>query len=148
VAANPTANDLPARRGKRAALAIFVALAAAFILSSTWQIWNQVFGFSSSGATASKGCSMAAQSFEEQIDRALTMAARMHSPESAKDEFNSSLQNGVGLASVEKRCVEGPADRDTYVAAARLHETALAAAQEEAAVLARVRRALEARSEK
>jgi hypothetical protein len=148
VAANPTANDLAARRGKRAALAIFVAFAAAFILSSTWQIWNQVFGVGVSGGAASNACAIAAQSFEEQIDRALTSAARMHSPDSARDEFKSALQNGVGLVTVEKRCTAGPADRDTYVAAVRLQETAETAAAQQAADLARVRRALEARAER
>ena len=141
-------SDVAARRGKRASLAIFVAFAAAFILSSTWQIWSQVFGVGARPARASGACVIAAESFEEQIDRALTQAARMHSPESARDEFESALQNGVGLSAMEKKCVAGPADRDTYVAAVRLRDTARSAAERQSADLSRVRRALEAQAER
>ena len=140
-------SDLAPRRGKRFALAIYVALAAGFILSSTYQVWSQVFGVGAKPAGTSVGCVLAADSFEEQIDRALTQAARMHSPESASDEFEKALQNGVGLSAMEKKCVNGPADRDTYVAGVRLRDTARAAAEHQAADLARVRRALEAQAQ-
>jgi hypothetical protein len=134
-------NDGPgARRGKRVALAVFVAFAAAFILSSTWQVTRQVFGWSSPSGNPSPTCASAARAFEEEIDRALTHAAMKHDPASAHDEFVDTL--GGSLKTVEKQCAKPDSprdDRDLYVAAQRLGDAADTAAQTEAASLARLR---------
>ena len=58
--AEPADADSPAlalakRRGKRVSLALFLALASAFIVLSTWEVIAGVFGFDAPGGMAAHG---------------------------------------------------------------------------------------------
>ena len=125
------------RRGKRYALAVFVVLAAAFILSSTWQIMAAVFGISDARAAESSNdapCVAAIHDLEKALDRARVQAAAAHDEDEAARTFNAALAPSIG-ADLDARCAR---NEDFHAAALRLRSTSEAAVRRLAREVGRV----------
>jgi hypothetical protein len=132
----------PARAGRRTAQLIYLLFAAAFVVSSTWQVKRQVFGVPASSTETSANCSYLLGSFDEAITRALSHASLEHSRGKAEEAFEDVIT--APLAAVEKHCTS-PADREVFVAASRLKEAAEATVGAQQTAVAPLRAALQAR---
>ena len=121
---------------------IYLALAAVFVVLSTWQVERQVFGAPPSSIQTSASCSYLIVSFDEAITRGLAHAALEHSREKAEEAFEDVVT--APLAAVDKHCTSA-ADRGAFVAASRLREAAEATVDSQQTAVAPLRAALQAR---
>jgi hypothetical protein len=135
-------NQPTARRGKRVAQAIYLVVAAVFIVSATWQVERQVFGGPRGSRATDPNCSYAVVAFEEAVTRALAHAAEERSRGKADQVFEDIVS--TPLAAVEKRCGEGR-DVGAYVAASRLRDAAEATVDAQQIELGPLRAAVQAR---
>ena len=107
------------RRGKRYALVVFVVLATAFVVSSTWQIMAGVFGITDARAgepASAAPCVAAIHDLEKALDRARVQAAAAHDEDEAARTFNAALDPALGAA-LDARCAR---NEDFHAAALRL----------------------------
>lgn len=121
---------------------IYLALAAAFVVGSTWQVERQVFGRPLMGTQTGPNCSFLVGSFDEAITTGLARAAQEQGREKAEEAFENAVS--TPLSAVEKHCT-APADRGAFVAASRLRDAAEATVDAQQSVLAPLRTALHAR---
>jgi hypothetical protein len=131
----------PGRRGKRVAQVVYLTLAAAFVVASTWQVERQVFGGPANNAKTEGSCSYLVQAFDEAVTRGLAHAALEHTRGKADEAFEDIVT--PSLAAVEKHCT-GP-DLGGFVAATRLREAAQANVEAQQSTIAPLRAALLAR---
>ena len=125
------------RRGKRYALAVFVVLATAFVVSSTWQIMAAVFGISDARAGESSDdaqCVAAIHDLEKALDRARVQAATAHDEDGAARTFNAALDPTVS-ADLDARCTR---NEDFRAAALRLRSASEAGVRRLAREVGRV----------
>jgi hypothetical protein len=142
-ATNPSTERIPspARRATRVIQIVYVAFAAAFIVYSTWQVEQQVFGVGAS-VPASGSCSMTLKAFEEAVDRGLAHAAVEHTKGKADEAFEDAVS--TPLEAVKHHCKDG-ADREAYTAAVRYRDAAEDQIEQQHTNLANLREALDAR---
>ena len=133
----------PARRGKRVAQVVYLVLAAAFIVASTWEVQHQVFGGPIGGPKANPNCAYAIGVFEEAVLRGMSHAAQQHTRGKAEEEFEDVVS--APLQAVTERCKTGP-DLETAAVATRYRDAAEASVDAQQSSLARFRSALEART--
>jgi hypothetical protein len=125
------------RRGKRYALVLFVVLATAFVVSSTWQIMAGVFGIANARAgetTPAAPCVAAIRDLETALDRARTQAAAAHDEDDAARTFNAAIDPSLGTT-LDARCAR---DEDLHAAALRLRSASEVAVRKLAREIGRV----------
>ncbi len=134
-------NPPSARRARRVALALYVALSAAFIALATWQVEKQVFAGPPVGNRATEPqCSYAIVAFEESVTHGLALAAEMRTREKADAVFED--KTATTLSAVEKRCTGN--DLPALAAASRMREVAETALDNEQIALAPLRTQIKA----
>jgi hypothetical protein len=117
-------------------------IAAAFIVSATWQVERQVFGVHGLGNSATEpNCSYAIGAFEEALSNGLALAELADSRAKAEGVFEDKVS--TPLSSVEKRC--NGQDLGAYAAAVRLRDAAEASLNDQQTALAPLRAAVRAR---
>jgi hypothetical protein len=125
------------RRGKRYALGVFVVLATAFVVSSTWQIMAGVFGIADARAGESPNaapCVAAIHDLETALDRARTQSAAAHDEDEAARAFNAALDPALDAA-LDARCAR---NEDFHAAALRLRSASEVAVRRLAREVGRV----------
>jgi hypothetical protein len=156
------------RRGKRYVMAIFVTFAAAFIVSSTWQIVRSLFfpvasTAGTAGAIVSDRCAAALRDLEGAVDTALARAAIARNDADAGRVFDTVLAASWSPASLDTTCgaseasgartgesgtpsgaTTAVADMEAYAAALRLRSAAESASRRLAVNVGQARRDLEA----
>jgi hypothetical protein len=130
------------RRGKLVAQGLFLVLAAAFVVISTYDVEKQAFGLPINSAQTGPNCSYLLGAFDEAITRGMARAAQEHTPGKAEGAFEDVVS--PSLAAIEKHCTS-PTDRDAFAAASRLRDAAQARVEADQLVLAPLRTAVQAR---
>ncbi len=130
------------RRGRLVAQGLFLVVAAAFVVLSTYEVEKQAFGLPINSAQTRPNCSYLLDAFDQAITRGMARAAQQPSPGKAEGAFEDVVS--PALATIEKHCTS-PTDRDAFAAASRLRDTAEARVEADQLVLAPLRTAVQAR---
>jgi hypothetical protein len=132
------------RRGRLVAQVIYLLVAVAFVVASTWEVKRQAFGPPLRSSETGTNCSYLVDQFERAITRGLARAADepTHTRGKAEEAFEDVVV--TPLSAIEKHCTS-PEDVGAFAAAKRLKETAEDTVDSQQAVLAPLRAALLAR---
>ncbi|MBX3185441.1 MAG: hypothetical protein KF819_00440 [Labilithrix sp.] len=135
----------------RAVYAVFVALAAAFIVSSTVQIARAVFGGSAADRRAEgsapalpAACASGLETLTTAVDRAVAAAASAADPADAERRYRSARSpewDEDRRKALEAPCAADPRGAEAVAAVARLDRAAEGAVRRQSGDLGPVRRA-------
>lgn len=150
------ANDSQRRaklRGKRIALAIYGTFASTFVLISTWQLANGVFGITISPivaataatAPAPKGCADDIRAMRGALDRAFGVAVTAPDDGAALVSYRRALSpEWDGESAAADRCGGEPRGADAFAALRRLRVAQEASLRRQVVEMAPLRRDLAA----
>jgi hypothetical protein len=122
---------------------VYLACAAAFIVTSTWEVQHQVFGGPANAAKANPNCAYVVGVFDEAVLRGMSHAAQQRSRGKADQEFEDVVT--TPLQAVLDHCKTG-ADLETAAVVLRYRDAAEATVDAQQTALGRLRSALDART--
>jgi hypothetical protein len=141
--------EVAARRGARVALAAFVVVSCAFVVSSTWQLTRAVLFPAGMDAStplvpATSACAHALVRLEEGVFAGLRASEGAHTEEEAAATFEASTapvwDGPDGEARAESLCATEVRGEDAVAAVERMRRAARGVARGRARDLAEVRR--------
>jgi hypothetical protein len=136
------------KRVTRVVYGAFVALAAAFIVSSVWQIAAQLFGFGAASRPeaprASAACATGLRELAAAVDRGSAAAQGAGSADEAEQRYKDAVaKTWSEKDQLLRPCQDDPAGPEAMAALARLDRAAEGAARRQAGELGPVRREVE-----
>jgi hypothetical protein len=129
----------------RAVYGLFVAFAAAFVLSSVWQISSQLFGFGSASRPETRHvgatCAASIESSVVAIDTARLKPSGAMGPDEAYERYRKAkAASAIDDEKLQQGCAGDPSGPEALAALARYDRAAEASVRRRAVELGPVRR--------
>lgn len=131
--------------GRKYVLAGFVALAAIFVVLTTAEITEGVFGSTAPPTLAGGACSEELQGLAIAVERAISASARLPSGDGAAPQYREALlPEWAKEGAIEAQCASEPAGSDAFATVVRLRLGGEELARRQAGELGPIRRTLAA----
>jgi hypothetical protein len=131
--------------GRKYVLAGFVVLAAIFVVLTTVEITEGVFGSTAPPSLAEGACSQELRNLATAVERAIAASARLPSGEGAAARYREALlPEWAREGAIEARCASEPTGSDAFATVLRLRIGGEELARRQAGELGPVRRTLAA----
>jgi hypothetical protein len=129
--------------GRKYVLAGFVALAASFVVLTTVEITEGVFGSTPPAPLADGACSQQLRGLAMAVERGIAASARLPSGEGAAAQYREALlPEWAEEGAIEARCASEPTGSDAFATVLRLRRGGEELARRQAGELGPIRRTL------